>query len=167
MNRLLVTTDCETKFVNGSWERAISIDRGLFSFVAMSRPHLPDVIGASMWFGWDWPSGSVYHPLYVSQSSLPRGYDTVGRQSVFERESSWRPFNLLNNWSILRFDVMSKEIRRHIAKWESIGFELAKSMEAAALALGNDEAAQIQLLTDGANSHAEAIVTAWWEVSRI
>jgi len=157
-------TASETKYTNGSWERAISIDRGLFSFVAMSRPHLPDVIGASVWFGWDWPSGSVFHPLYVSQSKLPKGYDTIGAQSVFEWGSAWRPFNAINNWSLLRFDVMSKEISRNIAKWETVGFALASKWEAAALALGPDEEAQIKLLTDGANSHAEAIVEAWWEL---
>ncbi len=83
-------TGSETSFVNGSWERAISIDRGLFSFVSMSRPFLPDVIGAAIWFGWDWPSGSVYHPIYCSQNTLPSGYDVYGKQSEFESKSSWR-----------------------------------------------------------------------------
>jgi dipeptidase len=36
--------------LTGQFERAISIDRGLFSFVAMARPSLPDHIGAAIWY---------------------------------------------------------------------------------------------------------------------
>ena len=35
----------------GGWERSISIDRGLFSFIAVARPWLPDAVGAMVWYG--------------------------------------------------------------------------------------------------------------------
>ena len=167
-------TGYETK-LPGGFERAISIDRGLFSFVAAARPSLPDAVGAMVWYGWDWPSGSVYHPLYVSQPSLPKGYDVYGKQSAWEPESPWRPWNVLNNWSLLRYDRMRVDITANVQTWETKGFAVAARADAAGLAAlraaeaEGASAAAAAAAAGGAlaavvNPHADALVAAEWDL---
>ena len=152
----------------GGFERAISIDRGLFSFVAAARPSLPDAVGGVVWYGWDAPVGSVYHPLYVSQAVMPTGYDVYGKQSVFESQSPWRPWNVVNNWSLLRFDRMRVDIAANVATWEQKGFAVAAQADAAALAvLRNNASASAAAGAAAAaivNPHADAVVAAEWDL---
>jgi len=159
-NPMRYDTSGETNFTSGYWERAIAIDRGLFSFVAMSRPYLPDFIGSAVWYGWDWTVGTAFHPLYVSSPELPDGYDVWGRQSKYEPKSSWRVFNFLNNWSLLRFDLMSHDIRAEAEKWEKMAFEMARNAESLALTT-----ASASVLQEYSIKHARALVSAWWELS--
>jgi dipeptidase len=166
-------SESRSRFPNGGWERAISIDRGLFSFVAVSRPSLPDAVGAVVWYGWDWPSGSVYHPLWVSQREMPSGYDVYGAQSAFERGSPWRPFNLVNNFSLLRFDRMRRDIEAESRRWEARGFATAARAEAEALAaMAQSKEAQSgdaqtagRVLGDASVAHADRVVAAWWALA--
>jgi len=85
----------------GGWERALSMYRATYSYVAHVRPHLPPPLTTVVWFGQDAPHGTVYVPVYSSQRSVPASY-TTGRQSVFSLDSAWWAFNLLNNWMQLR-----------------------------------------------------------------
>lgn len=47
--------------------------RTSYSFVAMSRPAVPDQL-AMMWFGTYNPASSSYAPFYVAAESLPTAY---------------------------------------------------------------------------------------------
>jgi dipeptidase len=146
--------------LTGQFERAISIDRGLFSFVAMARPFLPDHIGAAIWYGWDWPGNTAYHPLWVSSATVPAEYDVCeGSQSKFSLKSPWRPFNLVNNWALLRFDKISLDIRAKAEQWEQKAYAMVADVEKRAQKL--DVAAASKLLETSQNTHANALVADW------
>lgn len=59
--------------LQGSYERAISLFRTSYSFVAVSRSSVPDVL-SMLWFSQYAPSSSSYAPFYVSTKELPRAY---------------------------------------------------------------------------------------------
>ena len=148
----------------GAWERPISIYRGLFAFVAVVRPELPDCIGGQLWYGWDQPNGAVFHPIYVSAESLPDGYDRWGKQSVWEEKSSWRPFNLVNNWVNLRYDHMSIVRKATIREWQNKSYQVGRDADAQALAAwtkGGKMAAG-KVLAQVCNAHARSLVAQWW-----
>jgi hypothetical protein len=53
--------------------RAIGMFRTSYSFVAMSRPNVPDQL-ALMWYGNYNPAASQYTPLYLASEYLPEAY---------------------------------------------------------------------------------------------
>ena len=59
-----------TDIIQGSYERAISLFRTSYSFVAVARPAVPDVL-ALLWFAQYAPSSSSYTPLYVRAVQAP------------------------------------------------------------------------------------------------
>ena len=59
--------------LQGSYERAISLFRTSYSFVAVSRENVPDVLSL-LWFSQYAPSSSSYAPFYVSADKLPEAY---------------------------------------------------------------------------------------------
>lgn len=95
--------------LNGAWERAISIFRATFSFIAVSRPFLPDEIGGVVWYGQDAPHGSVYVPFWVGIRRWPVPWES-GKQSVFGMDSAWWAFNLVNQIRMWRWDWMSRDV---------------------------------------------------------
>ena len=59
-----------TDIIQGSYERSISLFRTSYSFVAVARPPVPDVL-ALLWFAQYAPSSSSYTPLYVRAVQAP------------------------------------------------------------------------------------------------
>lgn len=59
-----------TDVIDGSFERAISLFRTSYSFVAHARPEAPDQL-AVVWFAQYAPSCTSYAPLYVSATDVP------------------------------------------------------------------------------------------------
>jgi dipeptidase len=59
--------------LSGSYERAISLFRTSYSFVAVPRPSVPDVL-ALLWYGQYAPSSSSYAPFYLAASTPPKPY---------------------------------------------------------------------------------------------
>lgn len=61
------------ELLDGGYERAISMFRTSYSFVAQSRADVPDSF-ARIWFGQYNPSSCSYAPFYVSAEHLPEAY---------------------------------------------------------------------------------------------
>ncbi|KAL7691385.1 putative peptidase C69, dipeptidase A [Plasmopara halstedii] len=152
----------DEKGVVGGWERPISMYRTVFSFVLQARAHLPDAVGGVAWYGQSSPHASVYVPFSCAQQEVPPSY-VLGKESEFNHESAWWAFNFVNNWSMLRFDAISKDIRARIADLQATCFSRRKSMEAyihqTELMSASDVRAYLQ---EESNQLASRVISEWW-----
>ncbi|ETO70432.1 hypothetical protein F444_13097 [Phytophthora nicotianae P1976] len=155
--------------VIGGWERPISMYRTLFAFVLQSRSHKgPDAVGGVAWYAQDAPHGSVFVPFSCAQESVPESY-LLGRQSKFHSQSAWWAFNFVNNWSLLRYNAMSVDIRSKIGELQKAAFSLRKKMENEAHeARHSDDVTESQLVArvqGQSNEFAEKVVSQWWQLA--
>lgn len=106
--------------LEGGWERAISMHRTTWSYVAeVRRPGrgVPAAAAVRVWLSWDTPHASYYTVLYGSQDEVPSSWDW-GLQCTMSRHSAWWASNVVKNWLDLRFsamypDVVSTRVRAH------------------------------------------------------
>ncbi len=91
-------------------ERATATQQTGFSFVAESRPALPDAIGGIFWFGVDDASTSVYTPIYCGVNQVPDCFKVGnGDMLTYSPTSAFWLFNLVANLCYLRYDAMSAD----------------------------------------------------------
>jgi len=147
--------------VSGLWERAISLERGSWSYVLEANPH-----GRSVsWLGLDAPHGAAYLPFYgAAASSAPESF-REGMMSKFSTKAAWWAFNLVNQYSDMRFSLINPEVRNrsHAIEVEAASRRVAWEAEADAAAAIGGEAAALKLLTERSNAFAQAKVDEWWD----
>lgn len=153
--------DGDSKGVVGGWERPISMFRTMFSFVLQARAHLDDSVGGVMWYAQSTPHGSVYVPFSCRQHEVPASY-LLGKQSEFDQKSAWWAFEFVKNWSMLRFDAISKDIRAKVAELQAEAFDMRQQLEKQALEL-NSTAAVDALIQSKSNDFAASVVDRWWQ----
>lgn len=146
----------------GGWERPISMYRTLFSFVLQSRSFLPDSVGGVAWYGQGSPHGSVYVPFSCRQQEIPHSY-LIGKQSEFNPESAWWAFDFVNNWSLLRFNLINQDVREQINKLQTEAFKIRIAWEAHAMNELGDDHARDKYLQVKSNVFASRVVSHWWE----
>ena len=92
-------------------ERAVATQQTGYSFVAQSRPDLPDPVGGIFWFGVDDADGCVYAPMFCGIQSIPYSYRTgTGSMIQWSDSSAFWTFNQLNNFAYSRYNVIHPEI---------------------------------------------------------
>ena len=84
--------------LQGSYERAISMFRASYSIVCVSRGHLPDSVGALVWFSQYAPHTSTYSPFYVQSSEPPKAF-TIGSFFKYDGAVSFWNFLTCGNWA--------------------------------------------------------------------
>ncbi|CAI5711946.1 unnamed protein product [Hyaloperonospora brassicae] len=151
------------KGVVGNWERPVSMYRTVYSFVLQARAHLPDAIGGVAWYGQSSPHASVYVPFSCAQREVPSAY-VLGKESEFTPGSAWWAFSFVNNWSMIRFDAISKDVRARIADLQSWCFAERKAMEHHVTAHADSLTAPEVLahLQERSNRLASKVVDEWW-----
>jgi dipeptidase len=88
-------------------ERAISTQQTGFSFVAQSRSTLPDPIGGILWFGVDDTYTTCYVPMYCGITEIPECFKVGnGDMLTFSETSAFWTFNVVSNFTYLRYDAM-------------------------------------------------------------
>ncbi|CAH0517543.1 unnamed protein product [Peronospora belbahrii] len=155
--------------VTGGWERPISMYRTLFAFVLQIRSHKgPDALGGVAWYAQGAPHGSVFVPFSCAQNTVPESY-LLGRQSKFHPQSAWWAFNIVNNWSLLRFNAMSVEIRGNIDRLQTAAFALRRKMETEALIESQSvtitDTELVTRLQAQSNEFADLVVAQWWQLA--
>ncbi|TYZ64913.1 hypothetical protein PybrP1_001136 [[Pythium] brassicae (nom. inval.)] len=157
--------DGDSKGVRGGWERPISSFRTIYSFVLQARAALPDALGCVLWYAQSSPHASVYVPFSCRQRAVPSAYlDAAGKQSAFAPTSAWWAFNFVKNWSLLRFDRISQDVRAQIADVQQAAVDARRAMEQhAAQQLGNDSRAIDAYLEARSNEFAARTVERWWQ----
>jgi dipeptidase len=89
---------------------------------------------------------------------------TIGERHVFDPNSAWWAFNLVNNWANLRWDTIYKEIREKKDSYESVFFAEQNALEEEALALFNEDPAKaVAFLTSKTNDNLNTVEKGWWE----
>lgn len=165
-NPVRFNVDVPDEPFRGGFDRAISMFRTTFSFIAHVRGTMPDEVGGVFWYGQDAPHGTVYVPVYGSQAELPAAY-AQGKQSEFSDDCAWWAFNFLNNWMGLRFDAMHADVRVQQQALEVAGFQMQEEVEAKAAALLADGHQQeaVDQLSAAACAHADHVVKTWWKLA--
>ncbi|ETV96074.1 hypothetical protein H310_10716 [Aphanomyces invadans] len=152
--------DGPAKNVSGGWERPIAMYRTMFSFVLQIQTpseQWPDHLGGTAWYAQDSPHGSVFVPFSCAQSSVPASYVT-GNQSVFNTGSAWWAFNFVNQWSMLRWNVVNgQDVRSHMNETQTRAIAAHASWLRAKLNATAVEAA--------ANALASDVVASWWTLA--
>jgi dipeptidase len=102
--------------LQGAYERSISMFRTSYSIVCVARGHLPDSVGALLWFAQYAPHTSTYSPFYVQSLEAPKPF-TKG--SFFKYDSSVAFWNFLScgNWAnrFYRFaEPVVKEVQNNL-----------------------------------------------------
>ncbi|KAH7479049.1 hypothetical protein PRIC1_009395 [Phytophthora ramorum] len=152
----------DEKGVVGGWERPISMYRTVYSFVLQVRGHLPDAVGGVAWYGQSSPHASVYVPFSCAQEKIPAVY-TLGKESEFTPGSAWWAFSFVNNWSMIRFDAISKDIRARIVELQKTCFAERTAMEHHVTHTSSLTAAEARTyLQQQSNRLASRVVDEWW-----
>jgi dipeptidase len=84
--------------MQGSYERAISLFRTSYCIVCVSRAHLPDSIGALLWFSQYAPHTSTFSPFYVQSAEAPESF-TKGSLFKYDDTVSFWNFLSCGNWA--------------------------------------------------------------------
>ncbi|KAG2847179.1 hypothetical protein PC119_g694 [Phytophthora cactorum] len=152
----------DEKGVVGGWERPISMYRTVFSFVLQARAHLPDAIGGVAWYGQSSPHASVYVPFSCAQQEVPAAY-VLGKESEFTHGSAWWAFAFVNNWSMLRFDAIGRDIRARMAELQKACFMERKSMERHVTHTKSLTTSDVRAyLQEQSNRLASRVIDEWW-----
>ncbi|NLB89927.1 MAG: peptidase C69 [Clostridiales bacterium] len=146
-----------------AWERSLAVARCSYSFVSQSRAEMPDPVGTVLWFGEDSPDTTVYVPVYCGVTEIPQPW-TQGKRHEFDRESTWWAFNLVNNWTNLRWNAIYPEVREKKASYEDEFFNNQEAIEAEAIKLYEEDPAKaVEYLTKYTYDNMEKVEQGWWD----
>lgn len=102
--------------VNGktyTHERAIATQQTGWSFVAQSRPQLPDPVGGLLWFGTDDANTCVYMPFYCGMTEIPwEVRQGNGDMNKYSDTANFWMTNRVANQAYHRYDLMIPDIRK-------------------------------------------------------
>lgn len=120
--------------LQGSYERAISLFRTSYSIVCVSRGHLPDSIGALLWFSQYAPHTSTYSPFYLLSTDAPAAFT---RGSLFKYDSSVSFWNFLScgNWASRFYRFAQPTVKGVQDELEKAYISESQILETAALEL--------------------------------
>ncbi len=145
-------------------ERAISTQQTGFSFVTQSRDWLPDPVGGILWFGADDTYSTCYTPMYCGMTRTPETFAVGnGDMLTFSWNSAFWIFNMVTNFTYLRYVDMIKDVQKVQQKLENKHVAMTPAVDAAAMKLienGNEELAR-EFLTDYSVNTANNMVKDW------
>lgn len=149
-------------------ERATATQQTGFSYVAQMRKGLPAPVGGILWFGVDDAASTVYMPMYCGITRVPESL-AEGNGDLLEHSdtSAFWTFSKVANFSYLRYDLMSQDVRRVQQELESKFLAQVPAIDAAALSLFEKEPARArELLTDYSAAAAAETMRRWEELFR-
>ena len=146
-----------------NWERSIAIYRCSYSFVAQCRDWLPEEIGTCLWYGADSPDTTCHVPIYAGTTEVPVEWST-GDRFKFDPNCAWWAFNFVNNWAVLRWDMMYEDIAAKRDAIEGEFFANQEKVEAEAVALyEKDPTAGREYITKYVNDSMNKVNDEWWD----
>jgi len=152
-------------FVN---ERAISTQQTGFSFVAQSRSWLPNPIGGILWFGVDDTYSTCYVPMYCGITEIPECFKVGnGDMLTFSESSAFWTFNVVSNFTYLRYDAMIPDVLKVQKNLEDKFVAYTPSVDMAAQNLwnGGKKKETLQFLTDYSLNQANGMTKEWKKLS--
>lgn len=147
------------------WERPIATQQTAFSFVSQSRAWLPDAVGGLYWFSVDDAYASCFIPFYCGIDALPKSF-SGGSNRKFSWDSAWWVFNLVSNYSYLKWSQMMPEVQACQKDIEANFLALQPAVEKTAVELFKTSPnLAVRYLTDYSAMHAEQTVGRWRELA--
>ena len=150
-------------------ERAISTQQTGFSFVTQSRSWLPDPIGGILWFGVDDTYSTCYVPMYCGITQIPECFKVGnGDMLTFSETSAFWVFNVVSNFTYLRYDAMIPDVLKVQKKLEDkfVAFTPSIDMAAQNLWIAGKKNETLQFLSDYSVSQANEMTSEWKKLSR-
>ncbi|MCK5742400.1 MAG: C69 family dipeptidase, partial [Chlorobi bacterium] len=144
-----------------SWERPISTYNTSWSFIAQMRSFMPNEIGGLIWFGEDDTYFTCYTPIYSCATSIPKPFHS-GSLKQFSPDCAWWIFNLVSNYTNLRWSDAVKDVQKVQSEIENKVIARQKAIESAALELyKTDKELAAEFLTDYTAGHASSMMKKW------
>jgi len=150
-------------------ERAISTQQTGFSFVTQSRSWLPNPIGGILWFGVDDAYSTCYAPMYCGITEIPECFKVGnGDMLTFSETSAFWTFNVVSNFTYLRYDAMIPDVLKVQKSLEDKFIAYTPSVDMAAQSLWNSgkKTEALQFLTDYSVSQSNGMTSEWKKLSQ-
>ena len=149
-------------------ERATATQQTGFWFVGQARSWLPDIIGGVFWFGVDDAATSVLTPMYSSITKIPHVFEVGnGSMSEYSETAAFWLFNLVANFSYLRYDLMAADVCKVMHELEdSYLIDVARADAEAQTLFRTDPLKARQYLTDYSNLMADVTFQRWKKLSQ-
>lgn len=144
-------------------ERAISTQQTGFSFVTQSRNWLPDPIGGILWFGVDDTYSTCYAPMYCGITDIPECFRVGnGDMLTYSETSAFWTFNMVTNFTYLRFVDMIKDVQKVQSQLENKYVSYVPLIDKAAETLYKSSPEQARkFLTEYSVNEANNMTTEW------
>jgi dipeptidase len=150
-------------------ERAISTQQTGFSFVTQSRSWLPNPIGGILWFGVDDAYSTCYVPMYCGITEIPECFKVGnGDMLTFSETSAFWTFNVVSNFTYLRYDAMIPDVLKVQKSLEDKFVAYTPSVDLAAQNLwnGGKKKEALGFLTDYSVNQANGMTSEWKKLSQ-
>lgn len=149
-------------------ERATATQQTGFSFVAESRPDMPDIIGGILWFGVDDAASTVYVPMYCGMTEVPFSY-AVGNGDLltYSETAAFWTFSFVSNFAYLRYNIMMEDVRKKQDAMEKGFIQKIKEADKKAMELyQKDPALARDYITSFSVNTADHTVAVWKELGQ-
>ena len=142
-------------------ERAIATQQTAFWLCGQARK---DKVGI-LWFGMDDAATSCLTPIYCNTTSVPATM-AVGNGSMldYSDSSAFWIFNRVTNFAYLRYDLMSKDIRKVVDYWENTMLKEVETIDRQIAGLS--EKALKKQTTEYSNATAQKLFDAWTRLDK-
>ncbi len=149
-------------------ERATATQQTGFSFVAESRPDMPDIIGGILWFGVDDAASTVYVPMYCGMTDVPFSY-AVGNGDLltYSESSAFWTFNFVSNFAYLRYNLVMEDVRKKQDALEKGFIEQVQQVDQKAMALYEEDPEKARdYITNFSVNAGDHTVAVWKELGQ-
>ena len=142
-------------------ERAIATQQTAFWLCGQARK---DKVGI-LWFGMDDAATSCLTPIYCNTTEVPATM-AEGNGSMLDHSdtSAFWIFNRVTNFAYLRYDLMSKDIRKVVDHWENTMLKEVESIDAKLAGLS--EKALKKQTTEYSLATAQKLFDAWTRLDK-
>jgi dipeptidase len=146
--------------------RPVSVQYTGYSFISQSRNFMPDEIGGVSWFGVDDTYSTVYLPVYCGALGVPEAFEgDVDLITDFSMDSAYWLFNLVSNFSSIRYSKMIIDIQKTQKKLENSFIEKAATIEREALQKIAENSDNLRpYLTEQSQKLSDMMMTEWYEL---
>ena len=142
-------------------ERAIATQQTAFWLCGQARK---DKVGI-LWFGMDDAATSCLTPIYCNTTEVPATMaEGNGSMLDYSDTSAFWIFNRVTNFAYLRYDLMSKDIRKVVDYWENTMLKEVETIDAQLAGLS--EKALKKQTTEYSNATAQKLFDAWTRLDK-
>lgn len=149
--------------VNYINERAIATQQTGWWYVGECRSWLPDPIGGVLWFGVDDVATSPLTPIYCGSTRVPECLaEGNGHMTEYSSTSMFWIQQRVTNFTYLRYDWMSKDVKRAMDRFEDKCYAEQPQIDAKAQAMFEKKPKEaIKFITDYSVNTAQELFKTW------